>query len=89
MSLRIFLALAAPLALAACGRGGGSSENLGVASGNSLNQAEIDAALGPANQAETVNSPIPENDLGLANATISEKADNRTRQRHRTGNIAG
>lgn len=35
---------------AACGRGG--DENLVGASGNSLTQAQIDAALGPANQQE-------------------------------------
>ena len=49
IGLRILL-LGALLALAACSRGGGGDQNLGAASGNSLTSAQIDAALGPANQ---------------------------------------
>jgi hypothetical protein len=49
IELRILL-LGAVLVLAACSRGGGGDQNLGAASGNSLTSAQIDAALGPANQ---------------------------------------
>lgn len=86
MRLRTFLASAALVAVAACGGGGASSENLGIASGNSLNQAEIDAALGPANQGETVNSAVAENEL--TNAGGVERSQNRAGQGHRTGNSA-
>jgi hypothetical protein len=72
MGARAVLVAMGLIALAACGRGGGSGENLGVASGNSLNQEEIDAALGPANQAEAVNSSVAENDLALANAAANQ-----------------
>jgi len=55
------------LALAACSRGVGDDQNLGVASGNSLTSAEIDAALGPANQQRTLANEMN----GPTNATRS------------------
>ena len=49
------------LALSACGSGGGD-ENLGAVSGNTLNQAQIDAALGPADQQQlSINETAPAN----------------------------
>jgi len=71
IELRIFL-VGAVLVLAACSRGGGGDQNLGAASGNSLTSAQIDAALGPANQQdfaantmnEEVNATEPGNQAG-------------------------
>ncbi|HEU5068470.1 MAG TPA: hypothetical protein VFT61_09820 [Sphingomicrobium sp.] len=66
--LRILL-LGAVLMLAACSRGGGGDQNLGAASGNSLTSAQIDAALGPANQqdfsANTMNEEVNTNSTQL------------------------
>lgn len=66
IELRILL-LGVALVLAACSRGGGGDQNLGAASGNSLTSAQIDAALGPANQQD-----FSSNDMnGSANAAES------------------
>ena len=87
--MRIVL-IAAALTLAACSRGG-EDQNLGAASGNSLTPAEIDAALGPANQRASVNSLIEDNQIAAANAGARKERDGNEAgllRRHRTGNAA-
>jgi hypothetical protein len=66
LGLRILL-LGTALILAACSRSGGDDQNLGAASGNSLTSAQIDAALGPANQQDFSSNAM----IGEANATES------------------
>jgi hypothetical protein len=75
--------------LAACD-GGGGDQNLGASTGNSLTSAEIDAALGPANQQGLVNSPIDDNQLAAANAVTTERKGNEAGllRRHPAGNAA-
>jgi ABC-type branched-subunit amino acid transport system substrate-binding protein len=90
--LRILL-LGTTLILAACSRGGDDNENLGAASGNSLTSAQIDAALGPANQQQTVpvNSTMDENGVAAVNAgTTEERSRNEAGllRRHPAGNAA-
>lgn len=81
------------LALAACSHGGGDDQNLGAASGNSLTSAQIDAALGPANQqqAEPLNSAIDENGPAAANAGPAKERNGNEAgllRRHSAGNAA-
>lgn len=65
------------IALAACSRSDGNS-NLGAASGNSLNEAQIDAALGPADQGRaSINSTFDENVPADENATANEEGNRR------------
>lgn len=60
------------LALAGCGSGSGSGTKLGAATGNTLNEAQIDAALGPMNQA-SVKSTMDGNTVTSDNAASKEK----------------
>ena len=57
LGLRILL-LGMTLVLAACSRGSEDDQNLGAASGNSLTSAQIDAALGPANQQQFLTNDV-------------------------------
>lgn len=90
--MRSILVAASLIALAACSRGGSSSENFGVASGNTLNQAEIDAALGPMNEQQpSVNSTIAGNQTAAENGgATKERTGNEAGllRRHRAGNAA-
>jgi hypothetical protein len=60
--MRLVAVAALAFALAACGGGGGEE----LAAGNSqLSPAQVDAALGPADQS-TVNDALPSDDAGNA-----------------------
>ena len=87
--MRTGLMIASMFLLAACG-GGGADQNLGAATGNSLTPAEIDSALGPANQQVSVNSPIDDNEIASANAGAEERNGNEAGllRRHPAGNAA-
>lgn len=87
--MRLIL-VAVLISVAACSRGGGDAQNFGVASGNSLTPAEIDAALGPANQ-QTVNSLGGENALASANSAATNENGNGAGplRRHAASNAAG
>lgn len=82
IAVRIGLTAACLIALAACSRGGGEEgQNLGAATGNTLTPAEIDAALGPANQAE----PLPNSVSAMpANATAPDARRHATRSPSKT-----
>jgi hypothetical protein len=64
------LLIAMVLMLGACGRGGDTGQDLGAASGNSLTPAQIDAALGPANQQELLANEVN------GTAAVRERAHN-------------
>jgi len=73
--LRILL-LGTALILTACSRGGSDDQNLGAASGNSLTSAQIDAALGPANQQQSlVNDANEESTQDTANNTVRKRIE--------------
>jgi len=90
--LRIVL-IGIAVALAACSNGGGDGQNLGAASGNSLTSAQIEAALGPANQQQvgSANSTMDENGVAAANAGAAKERDGNEAgllRRHSAGNAA-